>query len=110
MNIASRLRQFVLAAYGCALRVYPAEFRKRYADEMLRCGRDMLTDSPSALNAARLLATDLFRSLLTEHLAMTPYSKAVPQLASSISVSSGEYALNRPGVDLVPDRLWQNTH
>ena len=88
MNITSRLRQFVLAAYGCALRVYPAEFRKRYAGEMLRCGRDMLTESRSPLSAARLLSTDFFRSLLTEHLAMTPYSKAVPQLAMLITLTT----------------------
>jgi len=88
MNMTARLRQFVLTAYGWALRFYPGEFRRHYAGEMLRCGQDMLTESRSPLYTARLLAADLFRSLLMEHLDMTPYSKAFAQLAMLLTLTT----------------------
>jgi hypothetical protein len=88
MNMTERLRHFVLTAYGLGLRFYPAEFRAHYAGEMLRCGQDMLTESCSPLRTARLLVTDLFRSLLLEQFDMTPYSKALPQLAMLLTLTT----------------------
>jgi hypothetical protein len=88
MNMRQRLRHLVLAAYSRGLRFYPAEFRRHYAGEMLRCGQEMLAENDSPLRTARLLATDLFRSLLMEHLTMTPYSRALPQLAMLLTLTT----------------------
>lgn len=88
MNMTQRFGKVVLAAYGRALGFYPTEFRKRYAGEMLRCSEQMLSDSASPLRTAYLLATDLFRSLLMEHLTMTAYRRALPQLAMLLTLTT----------------------
>jgi hypothetical protein len=81
MNRPSRFSQSVLAVYRAGLYLYPAEFRLRYADEMLRCAQNLLAETSSPPATACFLAGDLFRSLLTEHLAMTSPIRALPQLA-----------------------------
>src|SRR5450755_4723212 len=83
-----RFRHFILAAYRAGLRLYPFEFHKSYAEEMLRCAGAMLTESKTPLRTAGILVTDLFQSLVTEYLAMTPRASALPQLAMLITLTT----------------------
>ena len=83
-----RFRRFVLAAYRVGLRLYPAEFRERNAEEMLFCADGMLTEDVALLRTAGVLATDFLQSLVTEYLAMTPRSNALPQLAMLVALTT----------------------
>lgn len=83
-----RISHFILAAYRAGLRLYPFEFHKSYAEEMLRCAGEMLTDSKAPLRTAGILATDLLQSLATEYLAMTPRATALPQLAMLVTLTT----------------------
>jgi hypothetical protein len=59
--------------YALALRLYPAAFRARYADEMLDAARHEYAHSPNPLRFTASLAADTLRSLFREHLrAATP--------------------------------------
>jgi len=81
MNRPSRFSPSVLAVYRAGVYLYHAEFRLRYADEMLRCAQNLLAETSSPAVTAYFLASDLFHSLLREHLAMTSPIRALPQLA-----------------------------
>jgi hypothetical protein len=57
-----------LRLYALALRLYPAAFRARYADEMLATGRHEYARSPNPLRFTISLAADTLRGALREHL------------------------------------------
>jgi hypothetical protein len=80
-------RDFVLRNYRRALALYPAEFRRRYADQMLLSAGDMLAEGCDMRTLFRL-TDDLIRSLLREHLAMSTRSKALPQLAMWLTLTT----------------------
>ena len=62
-----------LRLYALALRLYPAAFRARYAEEMLQTARLEYARSPHPVRFSAALASDTLRSLLREHLrAATP--------------------------------------
>jgi hypothetical protein len=62
-----------LRLYALALRLYPAAFRARYADEMLDIARLEYARSSHPLRFAASLASDTLRAALREHLrAATP--------------------------------------
>jgi hypothetical protein len=88
MNASQRLRQVIRAAYGAGLRLYPRDFRERYAGEMLSCANQMLSGSTTPLRTAGALTTDFLKSLATEYLAMTPRAGALPQLAMWITLTT----------------------
>ena len=79
-------RGLVLAAYRCALYLYPAEFRECYGGELRRCAGQMLTESRSPLRTAFLLAEDLLRSLGKEYFGMT--LNRIPQLAILLTITT----------------------
>jgi len=86
MNARSSLRRYILTAYQCALRLYPADFRDFYAGELKRCAQEMLAESKSPLRTAFLLAEDLLRSLIKEYFGMT--LNRVPQLAILLTLTT----------------------
>ena len=57
-----------LRLYALALRLYPAAFRARYADEMLETARLEYARSPNPLRFTASLAADTLRGVLREHL------------------------------------------
>jgi hypothetical protein len=57
-----------LRLYALALRLYPATFRARYANEMLDTARHEYARSPHPFRFTASLAADTLRSLLREHL------------------------------------------
>ena len=57
-----------LRLYALALRLYPASFRARYADEMLDAARHEFARSPNPLRFTASLAADTLRGALREHL------------------------------------------
>jgi len=57
-----------LRLYALALRLYPANFRARYADEMLDTARLEYARSPNPLRFTASLAADTLRGALREHL------------------------------------------
>jgi hypothetical protein len=63
MNTLPRLR-----LYALALRLYPAAFRARYADEMLDTARHEYAHSPNPLRFTASLTADTLRGALREHL------------------------------------------
>jgi hypothetical protein len=63
MNTLPRLR-----LYALALRLYPAAFRARYADEMLDTARHESARATHPLRFTASLAVDTLRSILREHL------------------------------------------
>jgi hypothetical protein len=65
MNPPSQPR---LRLYSLVLQLYPAAFRKRYADEMLETARLEYVKSPHPVRFAAALASDTLRSLVQEHL------------------------------------------
>lgn len=86
MNQRAGLRRLILAAYGYALYLYPAEFRERYAGELSRCASQMLAESGSPLGTAFLLVEDTLRSLVKEYLGMT--LNRIPQLAILLMITT----------------------
>ena len=85
-NTPQKLRRSILAAYQVGLYLYPSEFRECYAGELKRCATNMLAESVSPLGTAFLLAEDLLRSLVKEHLGMT--LGRVPQLAMLLTLTT----------------------
>lgn len=79
MTLSPQFRRSILTSYSLGLRLYPADFHKRHADEMLHCASDLLSESASGYRTVLLLADDLFRSLLMENFVMT--IPRLPQLA-----------------------------
>jgi hypothetical protein len=86
MNTQRIFDRPILAAYRCALYLYPVEFRERYASELSQCAREMMAESVSPLRTAFLLADDLLRSLMKEYLGMT--LNRVPQLAILLLITT----------------------
>jgi len=86
MSASQKLRRSILATYQLGLYLYPAEFRECYAGELRRCATNMLAESVAPLRTALLLAEDLLRSLVKEHLGMT--LGRVPQLAILLTLTT----------------------
>ena len=76
----------ILASYGFALYLYPAEFRERNREQMLRCAGEMLAQNASLARAIRVLAQDFVRSLLLEYFAMS--IAQIPQLAILLTLTT----------------------
>jgi hypothetical protein len=101
-----------LRLYALALRLYPAAFRARYADEMLDIARLEYARSSHPLRFAASLASDTLRAALREHLrAATParpgYIAAFALFFSFllIAVSVFSQQILRRGADRQPTRL-----
>lgn len=86
MNQRAGLTRLILAAYGYALYLYPAEFRERYAGELSCCASQMLAEGRSPLGTAVLLMEDTLRSLVKEYLGMT--LNRIPQLAILLMITT----------------------
>jgi hypothetical protein len=86
MNSRPHVRRLILAAYRCALYLYPAEFREGFAGELTSCAENMLAESTSPLRTALLLAEDLLRSLMKEYFGMT--LNRIPQLAILLTLTT----------------------
>ena len=109
MNTQSQPR---LRLYALALRLHPAAFRARYADEMLDIARHEYASSPHPLRFAAALASDTLHSLLREHLrAATParpgYVAAFALFFSFLLLAAAIFSqqILRRGVDRQPARL-----
>ncbi|GAC1428280.1 MAG: hypothetical protein NVSMB58_01310 [Terriglobales bacterium] len=88
MKTTQRIRHLVLTAYQIGLVFYPANFRKQYATELASCAKNMLEENGSPIRVGVVLAIDLSRSLIREHLAMSARLKALPQLAILLTLTT----------------------
>jgi hypothetical protein len=86
MSVSLHMRNSILAAYRLALRLYPAEFRERHAEQMLSTAREMLAERDAGHRTVLLLTEDLVRSLLMENLAMT--IARLPHLAILLTLTT----------------------
>jgi hypothetical protein len=86
MNTQPMLRGSILSAYRCALYLYPAEFRERYARELNLCAGEMMEENASPFYTVFLLTEDLLRSLIKEYFGMT--LNRVPQLAILLLITT----------------------
>lgn len=97
------------AIYACALRLYPAVFRRAYADPMLRSFRDALADnSIPRRTLIPLVARDLVTALIKEHFAMLRETYFRPILLFNALVLAGISSVLALALYLIPQQVLRN--
>ncbi len=97
------------AFYACALRLYPAVFRKAYGDPMLRSFRDALADnSIPRRTLIPLVVRDLLTSLIKEHFAMLRETYSRPALVFNALILVGISTVLSLALYAIPQQVLRN--
>jgi len=100
--VPSRLER----VYAQALRLYPATFRRTYADPMRQAFRDALSDDTlSRRRLVPLILRDLLTSLIKEHLAMLRETYARPALLFNALVLAGISTVLALALYVIPQQV-----